>query len=110
MPCSALQVGITQKYPQVLERFRAAVGDIGYVYKSPSHPRAPFSYSAGSFENCQAVLAMLWPFLDSVKRRQARRALEIYSASPPQPYRKRVQLARDPAGRPPGTPNRGALE
>lgn len=32
-------------------------------------------YSCTSFENIQAIIAMIWPFLSIIKRKQAARAL-----------------------------------
>jgi hypothetical protein len=64
--------------PQVLERFRRAVGGVGKVsgprdmscYNPNGQPQ--WCYEAYSFERVQAVMAMLWKWLSPVKREQAR--------------------------------------
>lgn len=68
------QLRISQCHPEVLQRFRLAVGGIGFV--TGPHPRpAPrqdvWVYRTSGM-NAQAVAAMLWPFLSSVKRAQFR--------------------------------------
>lgn len=77
-----LQVTVTQVDRQVLDRFRAAVGGLGNVYgpfdrPNPKH-RPLYTYRVNRFEHSQAVLAMLWRFLDEVKRDQAVGALRKY--------------------------------
>lgn len=68
------------KDPGVLNRFRAAVGEIGKVYGPYKRPpaRLQWRYDAGGFERTQAVIAMLWPWLSQPKRRQAVEALNRY--------------------------------
>ena len=77
-----LHVQIGQNHPEPLARFRDAVG-VGRVYgpyarrgSGANHSFNPrFEYRTGSFENGQAVLAMLWPWLGSAKKAQAKRCL-----------------------------------
>jgi len=69
-----IRVNITQLYSnlEVLSRFHVAVGKIGH-FNGPI--RLAMTYNATSFEEAQAVIAMLWKFLSSKKRAQAREAL-----------------------------------
>jgi hypothetical protein len=75
---SGLTLDIGQKDREVLDRFQAAVGGLGKVYFNPSRPASPYSFTTGRFETIQAILAMLWPFLGTLKRAQAFRALTTY--------------------------------
>lgn len=68
---------------QVLDRFHAAIGRLGMIEtrgtlgkagKRIRH-RTTHKWRTNSFEECQAVLAMLWCYLSENKRRQATRAL-----------------------------------
>jgi ssDNA-binding Zn-finger/Zn-ribbon topoisomerase 1 len=64
--------------PEVLIRFRDAVG-LGRIHgpeRRPRRERPQYVWQAGSFEDCQAVLALLWPWLGTIKRAQAARALK----------------------------------
>jgi hypothetical protein len=76
-----LQLGVAQSGdPEVLFRFRDAVGVPGNVtgpYARPPH-KAVYRYTLQRFEYGQAVLAMLWPWLSEVKRRQAKTALAAH--------------------------------
>jgi hypothetical protein len=61
---------------QVLDRFHKAIGGLGVVskpYKVPTGERC--DWRLGSFEGCQAVIAMLWAFMSPEKRAQAKRIL-----------------------------------
>lgn len=74
---------------EVLDEFHTAVGNIGRVsgpYTS-SNPNAQLSYryTASKYETVQAVIAMLWPFLKTVKRKQAEKALKNYVSIPRRP-------------------------
>lgn len=66
--------------PEVLDRFRRAVGGMGWII-GPSSLRNPWSkepqyvWGSSRFEHVQAVLAMLWPWLGSYRRATARTAL-----------------------------------
>lgn len=77
-----LHILIPQTDPRVLYRFKNAVLGIGKVSDTPSvnlmHPnwKPRWNYWAGSFENCQAIAIMLWPFLSEVKRDQVTVALQ----------------------------------
>lgn len=71
-----LSMGQKADNRQVLDRFHKAVGEVGKVqkpYKVPTGYRC--DYQAGSFEDCQAVIAMLWHWLSPAKRAQAKELL-----------------------------------
>lgn len=65
-----------------LERFHKAIGGIGKVYgpvRTPTQPR--YDWRASSFEDCQAVIAILWKWLSPAKRDQAMEAMRAYQSS-----------------------------
>lgn len=71
-------VSITQAHREVLDRFRAAVG-VGTVH-GPYKPRKPgylprYSYRAGHLPQTQAICAMLWTWLGTLKREQFKQSL-----------------------------------
>lgn len=77
-----LVITISQHHRGVLQRFQKAVG-LGTIYtvhrKRPSgEPYTSYSWRTGKFEYVQAIVAMLWPWLGTVKRTQATRALLLY--------------------------------
>lgn len=81
----ALGIDIGQVDRRVLDRFRAAVGDLGKVYgprdkrtKTRPNGKPSFQYRSSAFEDVQAVIAMLWKFLSPVKRNQAAKTLCEY--------------------------------
>lgn len=68
------QAGGLYAAPEVLERFRRAVGYLGYLYgpvldDDEAH-RPQWNYDAHGFETVQMVLCALWPWLGPVKRAQ----------------------------------------
>lgn len=79
---------MTQADPEVLERFRDALG-LGKVYgpysygKKRPNWRPQWQYLAHGFHQTQAIIAMLWPWLGSVKREQARDVLRQVRDHPP---------------------------
>ena len=59
-----------------LERFHKSIGGIGKIrgpVKTPTKPR--YDWSAGGFEDVQAVIALLWCWLSPAKRDQAKGVL-----------------------------------
>ena len=92
------QCGNLEKYPEVLEKFNEAIGGLGHQYgpynkKSANQPY--YQLHVIGFEKVQAVVAMLWPWLCSIKRQQAKKALETckeYSKRP------KWKLGRKPKG------------
>jgi hypothetical protein len=77
-PC----VEVNQVHPEVLHRFRAAVGNLGSVRLRPDkHKRRPnsmWSFYTRNWRSTQSVLTLLWPFLDTVKRTQAADVFQRY--------------------------------
>lgn len=70
-----LAVAISQKYPEVLHRFQAAVG-LGKVY-GPYVSRGATTYKyAVSHRKAKEVLEQIWPFLGERKRAQVLQAQE----------------------------------
>lgn len=74
-----IRLAISQNERSTLDRFQLAVG-VGRVYERTTTDNTPFSYQATSFENVQAVIALLWAFLSKPKRRQARQTLKEYES------------------------------
>ena len=82
----SLTLSISQTHPEVLVRFREAVG-AGVVrgpWHQPSKPNANtlYGYVCTSFEPCQHVYAQLWPFLSSVKKQQIIDTVTRWKARP----------------------------
>lgn len=70
--------------PEVLKRFQSAVGGLGRIYGprqvgSPGRNQPRWDWKSCSFEHAQAIMAMLWPFLSSVKRTQMDGAFGRYA-------------------------------
>lgn len=79
----SLYLTISQVPREPLDRFARAVGCgrvSGPFQRSKPHHQPQYLWRIGSFEYCQAVLAMLWPFLSGPKREQAAAALERVAA------------------------------
>ena len=75
-----LTLTISQIHPEVLHRFKDAIGGLGFFggpYVKRTQPTAQpwWQFRTSRFEHVQAIIAMLWPFLSSVKREQAKRCL-----------------------------------
>lgn len=69
-----LMIGIAQVEPQPLERFDRATGSMLRVRRvvRPENPRAKPQWYAytGRFENVQAIMTLIWPWLSEPKRAQ----------------------------------------
>jgi hypothetical protein len=78
-PSLQIHVSLPQVGPWCLFRFRQAVGGLGAIYPVPPRNghQPQHRWQIGSFEGAQAVIAMLWPFLTSVKRKQAADCLQL---------------------------------
>lgn len=70
-----LRVTVGQKDPEVLYRFNKAIGGFGRV-SGPSN--GMWAVNFYTFERGQAVIALLWRWLATPKRRQACGALRAY--------------------------------
>jgi hypothetical protein len=89
----SIRISISQVEAEPLLRFHRAVGHLGavggpYAKRPPSRPQHRFS--SASFEHVQAIVAMIWPWLSSVKRAQASMALRDHAewrAANPRPAR-----------------------
>lgn len=81
-----MRLSISQVDRRSLDRFRAAVGEIGSVL-GPYHKRygangvrSIYDFSTASFEKVQAIVALLWTWLGAAKREQAREVLLAFRA------------------------------
>lgn len=74
-----LEVTVTQTDTVTLKRFQRAALGTGRIYgpKDVVGGRPQWQFKNSSYEHGQAVIAMLWPFLSEIKRRQAHAALTI---------------------------------
>lgn len=77
---TALQVRVGNTDVRLLDRFRLAVGGLGQIHgpygrQDERHKQPMYVWHVSSFENCQAVLAMLWFRLGAFKQQQASIAL-----------------------------------
>lgn len=80
-------ITIAQTDTYVLERFKRAVGGMGRIckrrrMKSIKHSQR-WDYIVSTFESGQAVIAMLWPWLSPIKRKQAHGVLLAVISQPP---------------------------
>lgn len=66
------RIAITQKFPEVLHRFRAAV-NIGKVY-GPYRHAAPYQFVA-TCHDAVIALRVIWPYLSPIKKAQAERIM-----------------------------------
>lgn len=62
-------LSIGQKYPDCLERFKAAIGHFGRLYGP--YTKEMFYWSTTKLEDVDTVLTMLWPYLSKHKKNQA---------------------------------------
>lgn len=74
-PTTRLQLSIAQVSKETLEKFKSAVGSLGKIY-GPYGPykqnqKPYYQYTTTTYEEAQAVIAMLWHWLGSIKRNQA---------------------------------------
>jgi hypothetical protein len=79
-PGLGLRLFVQQNHPDVLERFRAAVG-LGRVvgpYTRKGVHKPFWQYEITDWRGVQAVVAMLWIFLGVVKREQIVRVFRQY--------------------------------
>jgi len=63
-----VRMSISQKTPEVLERFQKTVGH-GKIYKAET--REMYSLDIYKHEDVADTLNQLWPFLSEVKKKQA---------------------------------------
>ena len=72
-------VQVNQTHKEVLTRFQNVVG-VGAVYGPRPRKQANcndvYQFHCSSFENVQQVIVRLWPWLSSVKRKQAHDAMQ----------------------------------
>lgn len=74
--------------PQVLSRFRAAVGGLGKIYGPFKQKRARkgvYRWRVGMQQDIEAVVHLLWPSLSDLKRAQAEEVLVVLRSQPPLP-------------------------
>jgi hypothetical protein len=75
------QAGEIDAPPGVLVKLKEALGGLGQVYGpyrlADPRRRPKWSWQLHTFERCQAVIAMIWPWLSDVKKKQAVRVLRI---------------------------------
>jgi len=90
-----VKVSIAQVDPAVLYRFQRAVLGLGTVRgpydRAKWNQRPQYRFDAGSFEQVQAMMALLWRWLSPVKRAQtvqAFRSFHALRAANPAPIRK----------------------
>lgn len=69
------RIEVGQQDTEVLAHFDQATLRLGKIY-GPYPPKGQYQYMAYGFEKCQAIIAMIWPWLGSIKRVQARKVLK----------------------------------
>jgi hypothetical protein len=82
---------VMQTDPEVLVRFRDAIG-IGSLfgpYKTTGLGKKPiYQYRSNGAAVAQQIVALLWPYLCSIKQEQARKSIRLWAAIKP-PKRQR---------------------
>jgi hypothetical protein len=76
-----IRMSIKQVEREPLVKFRNAISRIGSIVgpnKRPLHQSPIHQWRISSYEGTQAILAMLWPWLSTVKKEQARKAFVEY--------------------------------
>jgi hypothetical protein len=66
-------------------RFHKAIGSLGVIngpYGGPNRISPIYQWSSTTFENAQAVAALLWTFWTGAKREQYKRALKTVKQNP----------------------------
>lgn len=79
-PKGRIQLGVVQKEPLLLLRFKEAVGNIGYIRQIKQHKteRQYWHYNVTKYADIEHVSAVLWPHLGQFKRRDVLDALTRY--------------------------------
>jgi hypothetical protein len=74
-----VHLSVAQNGTELLERFDRAVGLRGKIYAdvSPVRKNVLHSWRINGYEGVQQTLIVLWPWLGSIKREQASRALAL---------------------------------
>jgi hypothetical protein len=77
--CTCPRASISQKNIEVLDKFKQTVG-LGKIYnfKARKTSSAGFLYVLQGIEGVQALTAMLWPWLGSLKKAQFKKSLLSY--------------------------------
>ena len=76
-----IQVSISQNDPEVLYRFQKIFDGRGKIYflkKCGNKKNDSYRWNASSHKNVLFVLEHMWPYLGTLKRKQAEKALEAY--------------------------------
>jgi len=89
----AITFSITQKYPEILYRFQAALG-VGvvngpYTYDGYTH----YSYRVTGYKKVRALAKAVWPYMSIHKKRQANEVFRKYKAGPTRGSTARAQGA-----------------
>lgn len=80
-PLPVLHLSVSQNDTEVLERFKTIVGT-GTIYGPYDRiPNPIYAYKTQSWVMVQYVVALLWSYLGSIKREQARVALTTFHAT-----------------------------
>ena len=79
-PQRRVMLHVTNTHLPGLERFNAAVNGLLRIYKAKPHKgtKQVWRLCGTSFEACQAVITMLWPWLTPEKQERTREVLSAY--------------------------------
>lgn len=78
----SISLSVGQRDLEPLERFMAAVEGIGAIYTREIDNRPYYTYKC-SGEKVRQVIELLWPYLCSIKKEQATKALQDYDSRQP---------------------------
>ena len=72
-----LHISVGQKDREVLDRFKAIFG-FGRIVQTQKNNGPFYHFAVDSFEKSQAIVAMLFPFLGTIKQQQISQSLAEY--------------------------------
>lgn len=83
---ASVKINIKQVNREPLERFQGITGGMGKIagplyIKNPPNRRPIYSLQLWTYESVQATIAMLWPWLSQVRKKQAASALLAFRHS-----------------------------
>lgn len=91
-----IKVSISQSYsPEVLIRFQAAVR-VGKIYGPFKGKENPYWRYQATCNKAFRMLYLIWPYLSSVKRQQAKKAISLFGAKRAAHRKKLIQLGTTP--------------
>lgn len=89
---ATLVIGVGQAHRGLLDRFQVAVGIGNVTGPTKSRKTQMWAFRAHGFESVQAIFAMLYPWLGSIKRAQIQAVLNDALANWPKQRKRRFTI------------------